>query len=243
MGDIIAKGTHPNECINLIRDNCFVVIRGNTDRYFTQQHDLEALPELERQRIKWNNELLSEENIKYLQSLPFCYEFYMSGSLVRLFHASPRKDNEVVLNLDTVETKSKMFDPSPNTISQKTADVVIYGHIHHQYLDKLYNKTLVNVGSVGNSFDILRKDGFDSDVKETTNAHYVIMEGNFNEQQYGDDLSFQFIRTSYDITKELEDINDNLEPDSYRYEIEEGMYRDMTRIRQSHEERGVIFRK
>lgn len=50
LGDIIAKGTHPNECINLIRDNCFVVISGNTDRYFTQQHDLEALPELERQR-------------------------------------------------------------------------------------------------------------------------------------------------------------------------------------------------
>lgn len=243
LGDIIAKGTHPNECIDLVKENCFVVISGNTDRHFTSEHDLENLPEIEQKRIDWNRKLLTAENKQYLQSLPFCYEFYMSGSLVRVFHASPRKDNEVVLNLDTIETKSTMFDPSPYTISQEIADIVLYGHIHHQYLDKLYNKTLINVGSVGNSFDVIRKNDFDSNTKETTNAHYVIIEGNYGEKKYGNDVSFQFVRTSYDILKELQDVEKNLEPESYRYEIEEGMYRDMARIKQGYEDRGVIFRK
>ncbi|MFA5459368.1 MAG: metallophosphoesterase family protein [Bacilli bacterium] len=240
---MIAKGTHPNECINLIKENCFIVISGNTDRHFSQDHDMKKLSEMEQKRIKWNRELLTEENRKYLQSLPFCYEFYMSGSLVRLFHATPVKDNEVVLNLDTIEKKSKMFDPSSNTRSQEMADIVIYGHIHHQYLDKLYNKTLINAGSVGNAFDVIRKSDFDSDKRETTNAHYVIVEGKYNEKNYGDAISFQFIRTSYDIEKELEDINENLEPDIYRYEIKEGMYRNMTKVEQGYKDRGVVLRK
>ncbi len=243
LGDIIAKGTHSNACIDLIKENCFVVISGNTDRYFTQEHDMDALPELEQKRINWNRQLLTEENRKYLQSLPFCFEFYMSGSLVRVFHASPRKDDEVVLNLDTIETKSTMFEPSPLTPSQEIADIVLYGHIHHQYLDKLYNKTLINVGSVGNSFDVIRKPDFDSSTKETVNVHYVIIEGNYGEKEYGNDISFQFVRASYDISKELEDIDKNLEPESYRYEIEEGMYRDMTKIKKGYEDRGVVFRK
>ena len=243
LGDIIANGTHSNACIDLIKENCFVVISGNTDRYFTQEHDMDALPELEQKRINWNRQLLTEENRKYLQSLPFCFEFYMSGSLVRVFHASPRKDDEVVLNLDTIETKSTMFEPSPLTPSQEIADIVLYGHIHHQYLDKLYNKTLINVGSVGNSFDVIRKPDFDSSTKETVNVHYVIIEGNYGEKEYGNDISFQFVRASYDISKELEDIDKNLEPESYRYEIEEGMYRDMTKIKKGYEDRGVVFRK
>lgn len=243
LGDIIAKGTHPNECVNLIRENCFVVISGNTDRYFTSEHDMEKLPEVEQKRISWNRKSLTDENRKYLQSLPFCYELYISGSLVRLFHASPIKDNDVILNLDTIEAKSKMFEPSSNTISQKIADIVIYGHIHHQYLDKLYNKTLINIGSVGNSFDVIRKPDFDSNKRETTNAHYLIIEGKLDEKDYGEDISFQFVRVPYDIEKELEDIKNNLEPESYRYEIEEGMYRDMTKVEQGFKDRGVVFRK
>ena len=243
LGDLIAKGTHPNECIDLVRKNCFVVLRGNTDRYFSEEHDFTLLPETEIKRINWNQSIIPEESRKYLLSLPFSYEFYMSGSLVRLFHATPEKDNVPILNLDTVETKSKMFEPSENTVSQKNADVVIYAHIHHQFLDKLYNKTLINVGSVGNAFDVLRKDDFDSDVRETTTAHYLIIEGDYENENYGGSISFQLIRIPYDISKELLDVSSNLETESYQYEIENGMYRDMSKIEEGFKSRGVVLKK
>lgn len=35
-------------------------------------------------------------------------------------------------------------------------------------MDKIYNKTLINVGSVGNSFDVIRNRNKDSNVLETT---------------------------------------------------------------------------
>ena len=242
LGDIIGKGTHPNECVSLIKNHCFIVIQGNTDKFFTDNHDMETISEIDRKRLVWNRSILTDESVRYLHSLKYSKEFYMSGSLVRLFHASPYMINEVVLNLDTVDKKSKMFEGSTNTVSLKTADIVLYGHIHHQYLDKLYNKTLINVGSVGNAFDVIRKSDFDSDKCETTNAHYLIIEGEFNNQKRSS-ISFSFVRVPYNIEKELIDLESNLEPEVYEYEIKEGMYRDMEKVEKGFIDRGVIFRK
>ena len=36
LGDIIAKGTHQQECVDLVRANCEVVIKGNCDEYYSR---------------------------------------------------------------------------------------------------------------------------------------------------------------------------------------------------------------
>ena len=240
LGDTIAKGVHPKECLKLVKENCEVVIQGNTDRYFSIEHkNIKELPEQEQKRIKWNQSLITEEDRKYLLNLPFCYEFYMSGSLVRLFHATPIVNNKAILNVDSIETKYQMFLPSENTCTQKVADVVIYGHIHHPYMDKIYNKTLINVGSVGNSFDVIRNDNKDSSVLETTKSNYLIVEGEYGLQEYTSDISFQFVKVPYSIDKELEDESLNIERDNYRFELKEGKYRDMTRINENFRRLGI----
>lgn len=114
--------------------------------------------------------------------------------------------------------------------SQEVADVVIYGHIHHPYMDKIYNKTLINVGSIGNSFDVIRNKEKDSNVLETTKSNYLIIEGEYGSQEYNSDIAFQFIKVPYNIEKELKDENLNIEKDNYRFELKEGKYRDMKKI-------------
>lgn len=231
LGDIIAKGVHPKECIELVIKKCEIVLQGNCDLYFSTEHnDINEIPEEEQKRIKWNQSLISKEDKEYLLKLPFCYEFYMSGSLVRLFHATPSANNRAILNIDSIETKYKMFLPSENTKSQNIADVVVYGHIHHPYMDKIYNKTIINVGSVGNSFDVIRNKGKDSNVLETTKSNYLIIEGEYGSKEYSSDISFQFIKVPYNIDKELKDETLNIEKENYRLELKEGMYRDMTKI-------------
>ena len=239
LGDIIAKGVHPKECIELIRKKCEIVLQGNWDFYFSIEHeDLNKKSEQEQKRIKWNQSLISKEDREYLLNLPFCYEFYMSGSLVRLFHATPIANNRAILNVDSIETKYKMFLPSEKTISQNKADVVIYGHIH-PYMDKIYNKTIINIGSVGNSFDVIRNQNKDSDVLETTKSNYLIIEGEYGSKEYSSDISFQFIKVPYDIDKELEDENLNIEKENYRFELKQGMYRNMTKINDNFRKLGV----
>lgn len=243
LGDTIAKGVHPKECLNLIKKNCEVVLQGNTDEYFSKEHNLEEKEEVEAKRIKWNQSMLTKEDKDYLQRLPFCYEFYLSGRLVRLFHATPWANNKPILNQDMPYTKYEMFLPTQNTISNKTADVVVYGHIHHQYMDKIYNKTLINAGSVGNSFDTIRNEQKDGDALETTCSNYVILEGKENEKEEKGEIYFTFARVPYNIEKELEDKEKNIEEESYAYELQNGMYRNMENVNKNFEKLGIDISK
>lgn len=97
-------------------------------------------------------------------------------------------------------------------------------------MDKIYNKTLINVGSIGNSFDVIRNKEKDSNVLETTKSNYLIIEGEYGSQEYNSDIAFQFIKVPYNIEKELKDENLNIEKDNYRFELKEGKYRDMKKI-------------
>ncbi len=244
LGDIIAKGVHPKECIDLIRKECDIVIHGNCDRHFSIEHEnIAQMPEQEVNRIRWNQSLISKEDRNYLLNLPFSYEFYMSGSLVRLFHATNKVDDKAILNIDSIETKYEMFLPSEYTLSDNIADVVIYGHIHHPYMDKIYNKTLINIGSVGNSFDVIRNNNKDSNVLETTKAYYLIIEGEYGCKEYNSEIAFQFIKVPYDIEKELKDEDKNIEKKNYRYELKEGKYRDMTEINNDFRRFGIDIDK
>lgn len=240
LGDIISKGAHPKECIEIIKEKCDVVIRGNCDRHFSTKHkNVDEMTGVERERIIWNQKILNQEEMEYLYNLPFSHEFYMSGSIVRLFHATPEADYKAVVNEDKIETKIKMFYPSEKTISQNMADVIIYGHIHHPYMDKLYNKTLINVGSVGNSFDVIRNPEKDSNVLETTKSYYLIIEGEYGSKEYTSDISFQFVKVPYDIDKELESGSENIEKDIYRLELKEGRYRNMAKVNNCLKELGI----
>ena len=65
LGDTIAKGIHPHECIKLIKEKCDIVIQGNTGEYFSKKHEnVSELPEQEQKRIKWNQSLITQEDIK-----------------------------------------------------------------------------------------------------------------------------------------------------------------------------------
>ena len=239
LGDIIAKGTHQQECVDLIKEHCDIVLRGNCDEYFSSDIDLSTKPKQEVDRITWNKSKLTDETIKYLQNLPYCYEFYMSGRLVRLFHATPEKTNDFVGNIDNIDRLYKLFLPSQNTISNEVADIVIYGHIHTQFIQRIYNRTIINIGSVGNSVDVFRNSEKDGNVKNTTVANYLILTGNFNSKNIDEKISYELISVPYNIDKELHANTDNIELESYEEEIRYGKYRDMKKIYDSFEVRGI----
>lgn len=239
LGDIIAKGTHQQECVDLVKEKCEVIIKGNCDEYFTSDIDLSTKTPSEINRITWNKNKLNDETKKYLNNLPYCYEFYMSGRLVRLVHAHPEKIDKFAGNIDKIDRLYELFLPSSNTISNEKADVLIYGHIHTPYVQKIYNRMIINTGSVGNAIDVFRNDEKDGNVKNTTVANYLIISGNFASKNIDEKISYELVSIPYDIDKELNDNNDNIEFESYKEEIKKGKYRDMTKIYNSFELRGI----
>ena len=106
-------------------------------------------------------------------------------------------------------------------------------------MDKIYNKTIINVGSVGNSFDVIRNKDRDSNVLETTKSNYLIIEGDYGSKEYNSDISFQFIKIPYDIDKELKNQDKNIEKEAYIKELKEGIYRQMDKINKKFKEIGI----
>lgn len=230
LGDIIAKGSFSNECVELIKQNCDVVLRGNCEDYFTK--DITDLNELEKKRAQELKKELTLENKVYLSNLPFCYEFYLSGRLVRLLHAGP----DSVYNYSNtnvyadIHQKYQMFEPNALTLSDCVADIVVYGHMHMPLLNKMYNRTLVCCGSVGNSLDYLRDENKDGNVLNTTCVNYVIMEGIFNSKEYAS-LTIDFIQIPYPVDKEIKDSKNNMESEFLYDELKHGKYRDSKKIK------------
>lgn len=240
IGDIIAKGTHGQECVELIKNNCKVVIKGNCDEYFTSDEiNWSKKPKIEYDRMMWNIAKLSDDNIKFLQSLPYCHEFYLSGRLIRLIHATPEKIDKFIGNIDSIDRLYSLFLPSENTVSKEIADVVIYGHIHTPFIQRIYNRTIINTGSVGLAMDVFRNDLKDGNVKNTTVANYLILKGNMNSKNIDDRISYELVNVPYDIEKELSENKDNIELETYEENLRNGLYGDMEKIYKSFELRGI----
>ena len=239
LGDIIAKGYHSQECIDLIRKNCKVVVKGNYEEYVSDGYDLSKKSEEYIKMINWNKSRLNNDTIKYLNDLPFCHELYISGRLVRLIHAHPTRTDKCIASIDKIENLYELVLPSDNTVSNIKADILVCGHMHTPYMQKIYNRYILNTGSVGNAIDIFRNDEKDGDFRNTTVINYLIIYGNLNSHNNNEPISFEFVSIPYDIDKELLSNKDNIDSKSYAEELKYGKYRNMDRVYQRLEERGV----
>lgn len=239
LGDIIGKGSYPHECIALIKELCEVVLIGNNDDVFTSNKAQFPMGEVDLKRLEWNRSLINEEDKKYLENLPYSYEFYMSGSLIRLFHASPEKISFFCTSYSDYNTKYSMFLPSSNTLSDKRADVIIFGHTHTTFVEKFFNRTLINVGSVGDNVCVIRSDKRDASNMEITRASYLIIEGDYGALEYTSSFSYKFIELPYNIDAELKRIKPSFESEAYITELKEGKYRDMTKVHNQLRKNGI----
>lgn len=139
-----------------------------------------------------------------------------------MFHATKNDFNFRILDVDELEKKKVMFQEEEG----KAPDIVLYGDIHKQYMQKLQNKTIVNVGSVGNAIYFPDYDASITNMEETTQAHYCIIEGKYGSKER-DSISIQFVRVPYDIQKEIELAKKNESPsfENYVMELTTGRYR------------------
>lgn len=206
LGDIVLKGSSPCESIDLIRQKCDIVIKGNCDDYAVN---------LNNEHTIWYRNKLGSERIEYLNNLPMYKDLYMSGSFVRLFHATKNDLNKRTLDTATTEEKLNLFEDENNIVP----DIIFYGDIHKQYLEKIKNKIIVNVGSVGNTLEISNTVSNEDNMNEMIQAHYCIVEGNLNSKERSS-LSINFVRVPYNIEEELMLARNNKTPDYNQYETE-----------------------
>lgn len=177
LGDLVGKGPFSEQAVDLVREHCQVVVQGNWDEF---------IENAERDDLMWHYERLGPDRIAYLKALPYSHDFYVSGRLVRVFHASPQDLNHRVHEDAPLARRTAMFESTELlTQPEGTPDIVAYADIHGAYLQHIRERTLLNTGSVGNPLD-------------QPDASYVIVTGYLGSRERGP-FSVSFARVPFDV--------------------------------------------
>jgi predicted phosphodiesterase len=213
LGDIIGKGPLPEVAVDIIKNTCEKVVKGNWDAFITEDKCFNI------EIGQWITNKLGSDRLDYLMKLPLYIEFYMSGKLIRLFHATAEDVYKRIQMSASVEEKLSMFMApvlKEDSIN-KNSDVVGYGDIHNAYVQYFREKILFNVGSVGNPLDIKQ-------------ASYAVLEGIFDKREE-DSLSVNIVRVPYDIEKAIEEAKNENMPELTEYidELRSGRYRGLSK--------------
>lgn len=186
LGDIIGKGPNPGLAVDRVREVCEIVLRGNWEEGML--HPPEEVSSDFARTISWLEQKLGHGRMDYLDSLPYCAEFVLSGKQVRLFHSSAKGIFHRVHPGHPLEERLAMFEDTELTgqcKSSRTPDVVGYADIHSAYVQHFLGKTLFNTGSVGNPLEIAQ-------------ASYAILEGEYGSSEPAS-FGLQLVRIPYDI--------------------------------------------
>jgi diadenosine tetraphosphatase ApaH/serine/threonine PP2A family protein phosphatase len=150
LGDIVGYGADPGPCVDLVRERCAAVVRGNHDQAVADGTGLEYLPRDGQEAAVHNRKLLSEEQLTYLNALPLVDVF--QG--FTLAHATPEAP-DTWRRLDSFSIARAQF-------GHFATAVCFIGHTHIPAVmaEKLGvlrvrrgSRFLVNVGSVGQPRD------------------------------------------------------------------------------------------
>ena len=166
LGDTAGKGPRGEAAVQRCREACEVNVRGNWDDFLPGVADDPSAME----PLRWWHAELSPESLAWLGALPLSHDLVMSGRRIRLFHASAESPHVRVHFHHTAEQFAGMFTNTEMTGDGPVPDVVGYADIHDAYIESTDQKTLFNVGSVGNPLDI-------------PEPSYVILEGVLDAEQ------------------------------------------------------------
>lgn len=206
LGDIVYKGSSPAETIDIIREHCDVVLKGNCDEFMIKEAALE--------KKYWTRMKIGESRAEYLKNLPVSYEFYLSGYLIRLFHACPydlqslfnpmyNNENKIAKEIKDPEEMFQNTEFIGKTKQDKIPDIVVYGHIHTPNILRIKNKMILNPGSVGMATEMLNTQKIDETSKFSSLASYMIIEGEYEGKELAP-IDISLIRIPYDLNREIE---------------------------------------
>jgi predicted phosphodiesterase len=182
-GDLAYGGAHPAEVIDQVRTLAWPGVRGNADEMLWAPESLAEFAAAARmlapllaatqELIRPTLASIGEERLRWLKGLPDQY----AGPGVVLVHASPG-------DLWRAPMPDASDDELHSTYASFGAKIVVYGHIHRPFIRRLQGKTVVNTGSVSQSYD------------GDTRASYLVIDG----------ASVAIRRVEYDVQSEAEDL-------------------------------------
>jgi len=179
LGDVVGYGANPNECIELVKESCSLVLLGNHDAaavgmLSTQHFNIHA-----KIAIEWTTDNLKKWGFDYLKTLPLKEAKYSTTFV----HATPYEPNMwyYITSLEEAAFNFQFFDTSLCFVGHTHIPIIIvleqekevYVHPGNalDYTNLANVRFLINVGSVGQPRDRNPKSCYgiiDTDAKAFT---------------------------------------------------------------------------
>ena len=149
VGDVVGRGPHPNETVELLRTLEIATVQGNWDEAVGMDREQTgaawATAESEsagNASMRWTSETLADEHKAWLRQLPVTLRLEMRGRSVLLFHGSPLRANEYLWS----ERPSRVL---ARIASDEADDLFWFGHTHEAWHRVVGQAHFVACGSVG----------------------------------------------------------------------------------------------
>jgi len=153
LGDLGGYAPFVNEVVDFLIRHDVKGVQGNYDEAVALdkehcgcRYEDPVQAEMMDLGFNWTKEHATQQTKEYLMSLPMEIAFTCEGLKVKIFHATPLKNN-------LYWTQDRDDDFFRQMAAKAGADIMIYGHTHKPYRKDLDGKIFINAGSVGKPKD------------------------------------------------------------------------------------------
>jgi predicted phosphodiesterase len=146
-GDLCLGGPKPKKVLQRLDEIGAACVRGNTDRYLSDEATKETFSPSETAQLAWTRREIGERWLGWLKELPFALRVGDDENQLLIVHANPKSDHEHIWP-DADEAALQRL------IGDESAAAIAFGHLHIPFTRLWRGKLLVNVSSAG-----LPKDG------------------------------------------------------------------------------------
>jgi len=172
-GDLVGYGAEPNEVVGMVKSKGIQAVMGNHD-YAVLTKDVSDLNSVAAEAALWTARQLSQENLRYLSTLPTKLSVKIGKSRLYVVHGSPRDPLGEYIFPDVSNQELSQL------VGELEEDIIVLGHTHRPMKRMILGKLVVNPGGVGQprdrnpkaSYAVLTVDG-DVDV-ELKRAEYDV---------------------------------------------------------------------
>lgn len=153
LGDVVADGPNPLECVRRLDAIGCDVVMGNTDADLLSGQQKSSDDEVQQKFYEmeaWAMDQLLEADQNLMNHYQSTIEIQLNDELkILCYHGSPNSFHDII----QVDTPLETFEPWFEGLD---AQVLVGGHTHNPMVRRWEDRMMINVGSVGMPFDVDR---------------------------------------------------------------------------------------
>jgi len=164
LGDVVGYNANPKECLDIVRQEGWPVVKGNHDEYCSSDDSLDGFNPAAAEAVNWTRRQLSPEDRKWLRELKY-QRMITSFTIVHATLDAPQRWGYVFDKLAaaasfTYQNTAVCFFGHTHVPVAFMRDNMVRGGTYSKFKVEANKKYFVNVGAVGQPRDNNPKAGY-----------------------------------------------------------------------------------